>query len=319
MRERLVGGYNGGALNLFWKYLVPIGRKIVRLPGLHIFARPARRVLSVAEPAGDIHIHDQPVKFDSSGCNDLRVLSANLWHDWPRRRNMIARLEVFSRLVETNQVDVLLLQEVSRSEGLWVDQWLAQRLGMSYVYARANGHRSAIGFEEGLAIFSRYPICDPVLTELDQRQNPFIRRVALGATLDTPCGRLPAFSVHLGLARRHNRAQLERLHDWVAALTGSSSALIGGDFNANEASERMQHIRRAWRDSFRHLHPHADGTTHELRWPWGERLRGARLDYVFLRLGDPHWSVVEARHLESQVLSHSDHRAVFARLVPSSR
>jgi len=230
---------------------------------------------------------------------------------------MIERLEAFSRLVEDHQVDVLLLQEVSRTIDLRVDRWLAERLGMGYVYARANGHQRGIGFEEGLAIFSRFPLHTPRLTELDRRQNPFVRRLVLGATMETPCGPLKAFSVHLGLIHRHNQTQMSHLRDWVASLAGSASALIGGDFNSHEASPQMQQIRKIWRDVFRQLHPKGDATTHELRWPWGARLRRARLDYVFLHPGNPDWCVTEARNLETPVLRHSDHRAVFARLAPS--
>jgi endonuclease/exonuclease/phosphatase family metal-dependent hydrolase len=68
-------------------------------------------------------------------------------------------------------------------------------------------------------------------------------------------------------------------------------------------------------DTFRHLHPDADGTTHELNWPWGGRLRRHRLDYIFLSSQGQAWRAIEARHLVTPTEPHSDHRAVLARLV----
>jgi endonuclease/exonuclease/phosphatase family metal-dependent hydrolase len=67
-------------------------------------------------------------------------------------------------------------------------------------------------------------------------------------------------------------------------------------------------------DTFRHLHPKADGTTHELRWPWGGLLRRHRLDYIFLRPGARGWRVLETCHLDAANGPHSDHRAVLTRL-----
>ncbi|MEK7312328.1 MAG: endonuclease/exonuclease/phosphatase family protein, partial [Chloroflexota bacterium] len=203
----------------------------------------------------------------------ITVLSANLWHDWPKHRRLFERLESFAELVKSERADIVLLQEVSRTPSLHVDAWLARQLGMASIYSRANGHETAIGFEEGLAIFSRFPLVELHLRQLGMRSNPFVRRLALGAEIDTPFGNLLAFSVHLGLRRRHNAAQLSDLRTWVAGITGSLPALIGGDFNAHERSPQIVHTQRTWLDTFRHLHPEKDGTTHELRWPWGSLLR----------------------------------------------
>jgi endonuclease/exonuclease/phosphatase family metal-dependent hydrolase len=124
---------------------------------------------------------------------DITVVSANLWHDWPRHRDMVERLEAFARLVEAEGADILLLQEVTRTPDLWVDEWLARRLGMAYVYARANGHQRGIGFEEGVAIFSRYPLRAPEVRQLSSPANPFVSRVALRTTIELQIGYLVAF------------------------------------------------------------------------------------------------------------------------------
>jgi endonuclease/exonuclease/phosphatase family metal-dependent hydrolase len=294
--------------------LHPAGRRLLRLPGLRSLRPCLHRALAVAEPPGRLSFRAFPSRQAGDGCAGLTVLSANLWHDWPRHRRLPARLESFARLVETQRADIVLLQEVARTPDLWADEWLGERLGMAYVYSRANGHAGGIGFEEGLAVFSRFPLADPRLQQLGGGRNPFVRRLGLGAAVATPCGEMLAFSVHLGLRRRQNAAQLAHLRAWVSGLAGSAPALVGGDFNAPETSLQISRAQTAWVDTFRRLHPQADGATHELRWPWGGLIRRARLDYIFLHLGSARWQVLEARHLATEGRPHSDHRAVLARL-----
>jgi len=138
--------------------------------------------------------------------NGITVISANLWHDWPLRRRLSDRLESFAQLVESEGADVVLLQEVIRSPAICADDWLAQRLGMARVYTRANGDETAIGFEEGLAVLSRFPIQAPQRTSLGIRKG-FFHRMALAAEVVSPLGKLFAVSVHLGFLKGRNQRQ----------------------------------------------------------------------------------------------------------------
>ena len=291
-----------------------LGRKLLALPGLRILRPVARRAMAVAEPPDQLSLQSLPSTPFTRRCNTLKILSANLWHDWPLHRHQRQRLESFARLVEAEQADIVLLQEVARTAELRVDEWLTQRLGMAYVYTRANGHEAAIGFEEGLAVFSRLPLTAPRRRQLESGSNPFVHRLALGSRIETACGGLWVFSVHLGIPRRQNSLQLARLHNWVAHVAGNDSAVIGGDFNAAEHTSQISRAQRKWTDTFRHLHPTADGATHELHWPWGNPLHRSRLDYIFLRPGEPRWIILEARHVDAPGGGHSDHRAVIVRL-----
>ena len=218
--------------------------------------------------------------------------------------------------MEMESVDIALLQEVARRPTLRVDEWLTRRLGMAYVYTRANGHESAIGFEEGVAIFSRFPLSSPQSQQLGMGSNPFVRRLTLGVDVATPCGPLSVFSVHLGLLRHHNVRQMAHFFSWVTSIARNGMAVIGGDFNAHEDTRQITQAQNRWVDTFRRLHPHADGATHELRWPWGRPLRRHRLDYLFLQPDHRSWQVLDARHLHAPGGPHSDHRAVLARLAP---
>jgi endonuclease/exonuclease/phosphatase family metal-dependent hydrolase len=270
--------------------------------------------LLVVEPAGRASSARKSIRASYRRDEAVTMLSANLWHDWPRHRRLLQRLEAFARLVESEEVDVLLLQEVARTPDVRTDQWLAERLQMAYVYSRANGHHRGIGFEEGLAVFSRFPLKAPRIQQLEPSFKPFVHRLVLGAEVETPQGDLPVFSVHLSLLPSHNAAQVQLLQDWVTSIAGDRSALIGGDFNAHEHAAQITDMRQTWLDVYRHIHPKTEGATHELRVFSKGRARRRRLDYIFLFPGDRRWEVLEARHLDAPDGPHSDHRAVLARL-----
>lgn len=292
-------------------------RSVLSFPGLRWLWPFARRVAGVLESPGRLSLQRMPVHIPPAvECQTLTVISANLWHDWPQFRRVEERLETFAKLVEDHQADILLLQEVSRTAHFSTDEWLARRLGMAYTYSRANGHQAGIGFEEGLAVFSRHPLERPVLRQLSSPANQFVHRLALGARVNSPCGAFLVFSVHLSLTSRQNAREAARLADWVEDVSADMPALVGGDFNAGESTRQIKTLQGHWLDTFRHLNPFADSTTHELRWPWGGMLRRQRLDYIFLMARQDHWSVLEARHLVSPDAPHSDHRAVLLRLAP---
>ncbi len=250
----------------------------------------------------------------SENCRPLNFITANLWHDWPRFKNITQRLEAFASLAAAENADILLLQEAARTPHLHASEWIAQYLDMHLLYAPSNGH-PGIGFEEGLAILSRFPLSRPSLRRLGgSSKRSFVHRMALGASVETPCGEFRVFSVHLGLNARQNYRQVHDLTTWVAMIDHQTPVLIGGDFNAAEDSPQIQHARRVWTDTFRRLHPHSEAVTHTLRWPWGGILKEHRLDYIFLHNPQQSWSVLDSRHLTSPKMPHSDHHAVFTRL-----
>jgi endonuclease/exonuclease/phosphatase family metal-dependent hydrolase len=309
--------HSAPALHAIWPRLAQILSRLLQWPAAAFLRPSAARVRAVAQPGGPIVLQEQPRRVPRAPTKMLTVLSANLWHDWPQHRGQRDRLEQFAHLVERENVDVALLQEVSRHSNLHADEWLAQRLGMAYAYARANGDRKAIGFEEGVAVFSRFPLTDAALHHLGSGQTPFARRLALATSLETPFGALDVFSVHLGLLPWQNAAQVQQLLSWVGARTGQTMpAIVGGDFNAHEDTRQVTRVREAWLDLFRCHHPQKDGATHEIRFPLGAGAWRRRLDYLFLARNGHCWRVLDAAHLDATGGRHSDHRAVLARLSP---
>lgn len=291
--------------------------ELLRLVGHHRLPGFAKAAISVAEPAGRVTMQSEPYPPSLEGCDVITVLSANLWHDWPRFRGLERRLEAFAALAASQGADLILLQEVTRTDLFQADKWLARRLQMAYVYSRVNGSRK-IGFEEGLAVFSRFPLKRlPHIREMGRTCNPFSRRLALGVEVDTPCGEIMAFSTHLGLMRKQNAIQLRELHGWVNEITAGRSAVIAGDFNAPEHTHQIQHVRSSWLDTFREIHRQGHASTYEIRWPWGGVFLSHRLDYIFLQPGRPAWQVIDVQHIDANEGPHSDHRAVLARLSPT--
>jgi endonuclease/exonuclease/phosphatase family metal-dependent hydrolase len=293
-------------------------RRLLHQPGF-LYLRPlAQSILEITSASTRLVSGISPGTYKvTQSCYGITILSSNLCHDWPFHRRMSSRLEAFARLVEAQNADIILLQEVARLSRLEVDKWLSQRLGMTYVYTRVNGHQDEIGFEEGLAVFTRYPIKDAQLKVMGDQINPFIRRMGLAASLETPWGEFLAFSVHLSLRNGRNIDQLEGLIEWVNTLSGDRAAFIGGDFNAHESTKQILAAKKTWLDTYRYSNPDKDGSTHSIRWPWGTPLRRSRLDYIFLKPDSSKWRIMDADHLEAPFENHSDHRVVMARLLPS--
>lgn len=299
---------------------MPISRWLLNLPGpaaLHSFVHST---LAIGSPPQYYSHRLLPDTLLDNRTFGIRVLSNNLWHDWPRFRNLQGRMAVFANLVEKERADIVLVQEVARTPFFKADEWLSERLGMAYVYSRANGDLETTGFEEGLAIYSRFPLVNPTLNQLYSSGFPLItRRLALGATAKTPWGELFLVSTHLGHGRKMNARQFDRLHQWVEDTRVSHPAIIGGDFNIGEDSPQIRQAQRRWQDVFRIMNPDAKGMTFEISLPWGGPLMRSRLDYLFLRGDKRSWQVVESQIVPQTNSSYSDHLGVCARFIPSTR
>lgn len=306
-----------GAAAAGYPVLARAAGRLATVPLLRRMSGPVGRVAAVAEPAGRTSLTAEPTVPGRAEPDHLTVLSANLWHDWPRQRRWTTRLDDVADLVARHDTDVVLLQEVARTRSLRSDARLAEALGMACAYARANGAVEALGFEEGVAVLSRYPIAGLHLRQLGPDGNPLVRRVALAAELDTPLGHVLAVSVHLALGVRANAAQLRELRAWVADVGGGEVAVVGGDFNAHEARREIARTADTWVDTFRRVHPDSDGTTFVggSTWRWWSPAR--RIDYVFLQQPrNERWRVLDAAHVEAEGAPVSDHRAVLARVTP---
>ena len=208
---------------------------------------PAFVALLARQPSAEPQAAGGSAPAGSSAATDtLRILQLNAYHGYPDREGGLAglsagapaasdRLERADRLasaINRLRPDVVVLQEAwcTVTEGCLVDR-LAEDLELHAVYARANGSLRWLGFEEGAAILSRYPIAVPETWPLLPDRDRFERRIALTARIDFPALPFEVVGVHVAngdpeLAAAQSQHLLGQLLD-----RAERPALIAGDFN----------------------------------------------------------------------------------------
>lgn len=307
------GNFNKESTLLTW--LRNRGKTLFRLPFLKRLRPLLSRANAVTLPSKLLFVQSNPEPAALKREQKFSVISANLWHDWPRMRRLHERLDAFADLVQKEDADVVLLQEATRKADLDTARSLAERLGMAYVYSRANGEE-AIGFEEGLAVLSRFPIRSQNIIQLNQKRDSFIHRIALSASLETPWGNITAVSAHLAVFPKPNRYQFRNLQEEIHKLSAESPVFLGGDFNAHEISKRLSPEDAGLIDTFRDTHCCERGITHILHLPWGWNLAKRRLDYIFMSSGKTSWRTLDVRHYFNKLNPLSDHAFVIASFTP---
>jgi len=192
----------------------------------------------------------------------LRVMSLNMLHGFPQFEHLSARMDLIADEIRHQDADIVCLQEVPWTWQLGSGaEYLATRVGMNYLYLRANGNRRAILFEEGAAILSRYALKDAASVELQPRAGFFEHRVALHATAVTPWGDVDVFVTHLTHGDQEvNRQQAASLAAFVQT-TGRAPAIVAGDLNATEDSSQIQSLARNWVDAYHAANPDDEGLT----------------------------------------------------------
>ena len=232
----------------------------------------------------------------------LRVITFNLLHGgiFSELTGDDAALEERLRLAVAGlralDADVVGLQEAStgRHRGN-VAARLAAALGYRYVHAIAatrpfnsehmrRAVASILGFSEGPALLSRYPITRWRAYELPSCARAFDARVLLFAELDTPAGRIAVFSAHTSDDACQTRAVVELVRE----AAGSLPAVLMGDFNAVAASPAVRLLIQdaGFVDAFAHANPAATGFTDGQDVKSGRPTANQRIDYVFLAPGE---------------------------------
>ena len=225
--------------------------------------------------------------------------------------------------------DVVALQEssVTRRRGD-VAARIARSLGLAHVQARATERVfplrllgrlivGALGFVEGPAILSRFPIAATEVHDLPRCQRWLDPRVALRADVQTPAGLVAVFSTHTS----RDDCQTRRVAE-LAREPNGRAAVVMGDLNTAETAPALDAFREhGFVDLFRAANPAAPGLTvwQRIDAPAPTVLR--RVDYVFVRPGEGREATAVSARLvlnrpgtreDGATLWPSDHYGVFA-------
>lgn len=208
--------------------------------------------------------HNMAVSFSSA--QSLRVASYNIWNvnSLNKGEDYETRLHRLTRFISSLSLDVLGLQEVrlevteskpartrrkSRTSTKTQSQIsdLARALpGYHFVYQPAMLYMEKFQErkEEGLALFSRYPILSSDYkllhrNESDAEDNH--QRICLHAQLDIPqMGPVHVFVSHLSLSQRAQERSVVEI--WTYMQTFSGVKLLMGDMNAEAHSKPMRFL-----------------------------------------------------------------------------
>lgn len=169
----------------------------------------------------------------------LRLVNFNVLHGYSSFPHQQQRAERSIAAFEALEPDIIVLQEAwhTRRHGDFVER-LAARLGMDSAFARANGKLGRIGFEEGEAVLSRFPILSAERLELAPRRPFFERRVALVCVLDLGGERLTVVGTHLDNRKIATaNAQAATL---AARVRDLDAPIVAGDLNAGDDSRAVK-------------------------------------------------------------------------------
>ena len=282
--------------------------------------------------------HAEEAREDSPA---LRVMTYNLLHDGPwsgffeSGTHLAERLDMTIQELQRLKPDVIALQEASdsRKHGN-VPQRIANALGYQMVFEPATQHisgiglldrliTSTIGFKEGPAILSRYPIVVSQVYDLPRCQHRMDPRILLRAEIKAPDGPIQVFSAHTS---KGDDCQLQRVGELFREHRGKGRAILMGDLNTGEQSTILTEWQKepGFIDVFRIANPGVSGGTVwqniYVEWPTADR----RVDFIFLfEEGAGNRPVVRSSRLAFDQPGHlpngdalwpSDHRGVLAEI-----
>ncbi|XP_033119467.1 uncharacterized protein LOC117118849 [Anneissia japonica] len=281
---------------------------------------------------------------------EFKILSYNIWNfnsveNHPKY--YVKRIQQLGKLVASSRSDIIGFQEVrfDQSNGAHLGpaqvQHLANHLpAYQFVYQPAVSYFSEnlLRVEEGLAIFSKYPIIDHdyilLSRNISDEEDSVHQRICLRAEIDIPyIGQVHVFVTHLSLSAAARLRSVREIWNYMNTMSGP--AILLGDFNDEPHGKPIQflsgkidingiwtqNLKDAWR--IFHKEPRADAPgvykgdenrDYGLTFNRLDRHLRKRIDYIFLRLPE-YLELQEVSLLEDVQWKHkatSDHMAVEA-------
>jgi endonuclease/exonuclease/phosphatase family metal-dependent hydrolase len=270
----------------------------------------------------------------------LRVITYNLLHDGPTSgfftngTYLEERLDMVVREFKQLDADIIALQEASDSRRHGnVPYRIAEALGLRLLYAPATDRIfhvplldktivAIMGFKEGAAILSRWPIIASEVSELPRCRSRLEPRILLRADVESPWGPLRVFSTHTA---RGDDCQMERVGEIVRNDRGAGPSILMGDFNTVETSKVLTILRdeAGFVDAFRTANPNEPGPTVWQQIDAPEPTASRRVDFVFLSPGGTSKATSRSSRIildrpgrlaDGRPLWPSDHYGVFVEL-----
>jgi endonuclease/exonuclease/phosphatase family metal-dependent hydrolase len=273
--------------------------------------------------------------------SQLRVLTYNLLHDGPwsgffeNGTHLKERLDMTIQELRRLQPDIIAFQEASDSRRHGnVPQRIADALGYHIVFAPATERIfgigsldrliiSVLGFKEGPAILSRYPIVASQVYDLPRCRYRLDPRILLRAEIDIPDGPVQVFSAHTS---KGDECQLQRVGELFRAHRGKGQAILMGDLNTGEQSSVLTGWQKepGFIDVFRLANPGVSGGTVWQDIHVEQSTADRRVDFIFLLDGrNGKGPIVRSSRLafdrpgrlpSGAALWPSDHRGVLAEI-----
>ncbi|WP_462411382.1 endonuclease/exonuclease/phosphatase family protein [Neobacillus sp. Marseille-QA0830] len=203
---------------------------------------------------------ENPMEFARGQAVNVKVMSYNIHH--AEGVDGVLDLERIAKTIKDEGAEIIGLQEVDnhwseRSDFQDQAKWLAERLGMFYVYA-ANLDNDPLKEGEprrqyGTAILSKYPILyseNHPLTKIGNTE----QRGLLEATINVKGNQLHFYNTHLALTTAERQIQMKEMMEIAGQSEGPK--VITGDFNAVPESVEIQPMYEQFQDVFAD-HPEA--------------------------------------------------------------
>ena len=173
----------------------------------------------------------------------VRVLSYNVLHGYPRFDDQEDRFAALERALEQLAPDIVLFQEAwcTRRHGCLINRLAAAGAalhGYYLAYAPVNGSLRLIGFEEGLAIASRWPIERVEVNELRPRERPWRHRAMLEVVIRIDGAAWTLVTSHLANLEADARASQAR--SLADLLSGDGPLVLGADLNDPAGSPTLE-------------------------------------------------------------------------------
>jgi endonuclease/exonuclease/phosphatase family metal-dependent hydrolase len=232
-----------------------------------------------------------------SQAKTVRVVTFNLLHGGPwsgligNGADLNERLDLVVEQLAALRPDVVALQEASVGGKRGnVAERLGRALGIEWIHAPTTSQvfgigwldrtiTSAIRFNEGPAVLSRFPIVGSEIVALPRCANRLFPRVLLRVEVRTPHGPLDFYSTHTS----RDDCQLRRVAELVSARRVPLPAIVAGDFNTRENADAYAELLGAgFVDAFRAVNPDAPGPTSRQQVHAAQSTALRRIDFVFV-------------------------------------